>query len=81
MNKSITLALYKMVEVFKTDVQDNKESALLIRKLKEHLPGSCVNFDLEDCDKVLRIEGEHILPQSIIILLNDCGYQCEVLDY
>lgn len=70
-----------MVEVFKTDVQDIKQSALLIRKLKEHIPGSCVNFDLEDCDKVLRVEGEYIQPQSIIILLNDCGYRCEVLDY
>jgi hypothetical protein len=68
-----------MIEVFKTDVQDVDQSVLIIRKLAEHLPGSCINFDLEDCDNVLRVEGDNFSAESIILLLNNCGHQCEVL--
>lgn len=69
-----------MVEVFKTDVLHVDQSAKIIRKLTKCIPGSCVNFDLEDCDKVLRVEGENLSPESIIRILNNCGHQCEVLD-
>jgi hypothetical protein len=69
----------KMVEVFKTDVKDIDQSKRLIRKLMECTPCSCVNFDLEDCDNVLRVEGESFSAESIILLLNNYGYQCEVL--
>jgi hypothetical protein len=74
-----TTMISKMIEVFKTDVQDVDQSKLIIRKLTEHLPGSRVNFDLEDCDNVLRVEGENFSTESIIRLLNNCGHQCEVL--
>jgi tRNA G26 N,N-dimethylase Trm1 len=74
-----TAMISKMVEVFKTDVQDVGQSVKLICKLKEHIPGSCINFDLEDCDNVLRVEAENFTPESVIMLLKKYGYQCEVL--
>ncbi|WP_221284440.1 hypothetical protein [Mucilaginibacter sp. SP1R1] len=68
-----------MIEVFKTDVQDIKQSAPLIQKLIEHIPDCHINFDLEDCDRILRVEGEQFCTDSIVKLLNNYGHQCEVL--
>ena len=38
-----------------------------------------VNFDLEDCDKVLRVEGPEFCPKQVIDLLKLNGHHCEVL--
>ena len=68
-----------MVEVFKTNVQEVAHSIKMIDKLLEHFPVSKINFDLEDCDKILRVEGEHVLPEKIIEVLKSNGYNCRVL--
>lgn len=68
-----------MIEVFKTDVQEPGAANLLIAKLILLFPGSKVNFDLEDCDRVLRVEGEGICCEKIAALLQSGGYSCEVL--
>lgn len=68
-----------MVEVFKTDVQTIDQSVKLIRKLRQHIPGIEINFDLEDCDRVLRIEGEYVPVPRVIKLMNNNGYFCELL--
>lgn len=68
-----------MVEVFKTSVQEAGQANVLVQKLLEHFPSSQINFDLEDCDKVLRVEGKNISPEKIINLLNSDCYQCELL--
>lgn len=69
----------KIVEVFKTDVQDLEQSKSLIKELTRHIPGCHINFDLEDCDHILRVEGENVPMQNIIIILNNRGYICELL--
>ncbi|MGG9971817.1 hypothetical protein ACQ33O_08510 [Ferruginibacter sp. SUN002] len=68
-----------MVEVFKTNVNRVDQSEILIKQLLSHFPGSKINFDLEDCDKILRIEAEHIAQHSIIAVLNEHGFNAEVL--
>jgi hypothetical protein len=39
------------------------------------------NFDLEDCDNILRIEAENISPRYIESLLQTAGYNCRELEY
>ncbi len=68
-----------MVEVFKTDVQRPDQSKPLIRQLQRQLPGTVINFDLDDCDRILRIAGLEVPPALVIGLLEDHGYRCEVL--
>jgi len=68
-----------MVEVFKTNIRHYYQSQSLIKKLLGYFPGSMVNFDLEDCDKVLRVEGNGICPLKIIDLVTADGYECEAL--
>jgi len=52
----------------------------IVQTLLQHFPGNEINFDLEDCDRILRIEGENILCERIKEVLHEAGYQCEVLD-
>ncbi|MEN0052825.1 MAG: methyltransferase type 11 [Mucilaginibacter sp.] len=76
---SATTMITKMVEVFKTDVREVSQATRIIRKLRQHIPNSYINFDLEDCDNILRVEAENIPVQSVIKLLNNNGYRCEIL--
>lgn len=69
-----------MIEVFKTNVLEKRDSLRLIEKLATMLPEACIHFDLEDCDKILRIEAEIISAAPIISLLNTHGFTCEILD-
>ncbi|MBL4676337.1 MAG: hypothetical protein JKY70_09065 [Mucilaginibacter sp.] len=52
----------------------------MIKLLSVHFPASKINFDLDDCDKVLRVEGKDLCKQRIIELLKLNGHYCEVLD-
>ncbi|WP_374173127.1 hypothetical protein [Flavobacterium tructae] len=68
-----------MIEVYKTNVQEVEQSLLIVGRLLEHFPDSRINFDLEDCDKILRVHAPSISNQRIIELLDSYGYHCEVL--
>jgi hypothetical protein len=39
------------------------------------------NFDLEDCDKILRIEANNVSPRYIETLLQTAGFNCHELEY
>jgi len=69
-----------MVEVFKTNVQKKTQSKMLLCILSEAFPSFRINFDLSDCDKVLRVEGDDIEAVRIMILVKESGFSCEVLD-
>ena len=68
-----------MIEVFKTNVQEVEQSEMIVGRLLEHFPNSVINFDLEDCDKILRVHSSAISNHKIIELLNAHGFHCEVL--
>lgn len=68
-----------MIEVFKTNVSNPQQADELIGLLHHILPGSTINFDLEDCDRVLRIEGPEIAIGKVIELLSVHHFQCVVL--
>lgn len=68
-----------MVEVFKTNVQEKGQAERLVEILYRHFPSHKINFDLDDCDKVLRIEGEKVLRDEVMMIVNEKGYLCEVL--
>ncbi len=69
-----------MIEVFKTNVYEAEKSKIIIQKLHEYFPENETNFDLDDCDKILRVEGAYILSEKIMAVLNDEGHFCEILD-
>lgn len=68
------------VAVFSTNVMDPGQAALLTTQLQAYFPGSRISFDLEDRDKVLRVDGEGIDQKHVIRLLRGAGYHCEVME-
>ena len=68
-----------MVEVFKTNVQKKPQSKMLLCILSEAFPSFKINFDLSDCDKVLRVEGDNMEALRIMILVKEYGFTCEIL--
>ena len=69
-----------MIEVFKTNVQEFSEAQKLVALLLRHFPNSKINFDLDDCDKVLRVEGQNLRIEKVMTLVTEKGFQCKVLD-
>ncbi len=69
-----------MVEVFKTNVEEMAQAKRIIDLLLEHFPGNKINFDLHDCDKILRVEGKSFAPEKIMILVTENGFHCKILE-
>jgi hypothetical protein len=69
-----------MVEVFKTNVKKAPQAKKIVSLLSRHFPSSKINFDLHDCDKVLRVEGKDFAPTTIIGLVKESGFVCDVLE-
>jgi hypothetical protein len=69
-----------MIYVFKTSVKTKTE----VRKLKPHintiLPGENWSFDLDDCDKILRINSEENIVLRIKDVLTTQKFYCEELE-
>ena len=70
----------KTVEVFRTNVLEEDLARRLTTKLLALFPHYRINFDLEDCDKILRVEGAMVSHDQIIDLVTREGYQCHVLE-
>ena len=70
-----------MIEVFKTNVKGCREAKILVDKIHKTFEGHEANFDLEDCDKILRVKcrSGDIQISKCITLLNDFGFYAEVL--
>lgn len=68
-----------MVFVFKTSVQ-TKAEVLSLAPLLDRAVGGKWNFDLDDCDKVLRVEAPISDSHTVIALLEQQGYACVALD-
>ena len=70
-----------MIEVFKTDVDDSKYADILVEHIQRIFQGYEVNFDLEDCDKILRVKTMRGVVNSdrLIKMLNSFGFRAEVL--
>ncbi|MDB5198829.1 MAG: hypothetical protein JWO92_792 [Chitinophagaceae bacterium] len=67
------------IEVFKTNVQEADQASKIVSLLLEHFPGNRINFDMHDCDKVLRVEGKDFIPAKIIMLVEEHGFNCTPL--
>jgi hypothetical protein len=69
-----------MIEVFKTNVEEAGHAKHVIALLLQHFPCARINFDLHDCDKILRVEGENVATEKVIGLVAESGFTCIVLE-
>ena len=68
-----------MISVFKTSVSNESDIEILKPLLDTQLENSKWNFDLEDCDNILRIDSLNEVGEQTIKLLKDYGFECEEL--
>jgi tRNA G26 N,N-dimethylase Trm1 len=68
-----------MIELFKTNVKTKKQANKITKLLKINLGYNFVNFDLEDCEKILRIDAPNVLPHCVIDILKNENFECEIL--
>ena len=70
-----------MVEVFKTNVTDADHAQLVLGQMRKAFNGYTANFDLEDCDHILRVESIDVFvdASALMRLIADLGFHAEVL--
>ncbi|GAA3731461.1 MULTISPECIES: hypothetical protein [Flavobacterium] len=68
-----------MIFVFKTNVNSISKVKKVTPKLNRLFPDSKWNFDLEDCDNILRFECKDGIIEKVIFLMKVIGFECEAL--
>ncbi len=70
-----------MVEVFKTNVKEYEHAERLVYHIHQYLDGYQANFDLDDCDKILRVEcaSGSVEPLLVVDIVKSSGFIAEVL--
>jgi hypothetical protein len=69
------------VLVFTTSVKEKKQISKVTNLLTKVPAIAQWNFDLEDCDNILRIESSGLSPRYIEWLLIRAGIHCQELEY
>lgn len=69
-----------MTEVYKTNVETRQQAGWIIKLLQYSFSEARINFDLQDCDRILRVEG--IKPADAVEVISNMarfGFKCEIL--
>ena len=69
-----------MIEIFKTNVENERQAESLLVLLRRHFPSAEINFDLDDCDRILRVKDEKFCLFNVIKILDDKGFECQTLE-
>jgi len=69
-----------MIYVFKTSVKTKKQVKQLKPAINKIMQPEQWNFDLQDCDHILRIDSEENIVLKITGLLNMHKFYCAELD-
>lgn len=72
--------MYKFVSIFKTNIQTLTDKLVVLDGLRSLRTPIIVSLDLEDEDRVLRVEStEHLVPQ-VVRKVDEFNFKCEELD-
>jgi hypothetical protein len=67
------------IEIFKTNVSSESMALKLIEELVIQHENVRFNFDLDDCDRILRAEGTELKLKDIQEQLTLAGFNCELI--
>ena len=67
------------VYVFKTSILSEMDVSIVQPQFDTLPSGTRWNFDLEDCDNILKIESSSDITQKVVEILNEHHYECEEL--
>ncbi|HYE55021.1 MAG TPA: hypothetical protein VD996_09270 [Chitinophagaceae bacterium] len=70
-----------MIEVFKTNVTQREHATMLLEHIHKTFAHYKANFDLDDCDHILRVKSHsgNVQPAGLIMLLSSFGFEAAVL--
>lgn len=68
-----------MIEVFKTNVENHDTASTICSNICRRPGISSATFDLDDCDRILRVEGADLDTNQIKSLIENMGYECDPL--
>jgi len=78
---TFNLRRYEMhLTVFKTNVVTLQQAGNLQPMISALPPITHCNFDLDDCDNILRIISTDLEPQLVCDLLQQQGFNCEPME-
>lgn len=69
----------KKIYVFKTSVKYKRQITIISKHINQITGVLEWNFDLEDCDNILRIVASHDIVKVVEEKLNSLDYICEEL--
>ena len=67
------------VLIFKTSINNKKQATKVAKLLNEAGDILRCNIDLQDVDRVLRVEAINVSNREIIAIMQKAGYFCEEL--
>jgi len=67
-----------MVEIFRTNVKSKRLAGKILKALQANLPAFHFNFDLDDCDRILRVQsnGKPVECHKIMQIVQ--GHEIEI---
>lgn len=68
------------IEIFKTNVIRQKDADRILEAFEKKFPFSKINFDLYDCDRILRVESSEKMNDGVFELMNRLGFDCDVIE-
>ena len=71
-----------MIEIFKTNVTGKRVAGRVLKALHLHLPAYSFNFDLEDCDRILRAQSESVALHinEVIAVVKRCNVEISLFE-
>jgi hypothetical protein len=69
-----------MVEIFKTSIGSRQAAVVILHSLQHAFPDYKMNFDLDDCDKILRVESKKIDTNAIRFHLDEMNIESLLID-
>ena len=70
-----------IVEVFKTNINRRSQANKLLEAIHKTFHNHKANFDLEDCDRILRVQCDEgiLCTKTLTAFLSDMGCKAEIL--
>ncbi len=71
-----------MIEVYKTNIEKRKAAKRVRKMLHQKFPDLLINFDLEDCDNIMRVENREGYFDVDLILqqVSEMDFCIEILE-
>lgn len=67
------------LEIFKTNVETPAEPDYLLRVLRHSVSDGVINFDLQDSNRILRVETNREISEVVCSLFVKQGFYCQKL--